>query len=273
MHVIYVDDEKPALENFRYTVKNFEQITSLHLFDSSTAALEWAETHPVEIAFLDIEMPELNGVCLAQKLREIHENVHVFFVTAYSQYALDAFAVEALGYILKPYTANDIRRAFLRTVMFRPAFGKKVVVETIPTFHVMVDGEPLRISRAKCRELLALLVDRAGRGVTSGEAISCLWPDRANDKTTQSLFRMTYKRLAEVLTEAGIEEIIGSEGREKFIRTDKIDCDLYRILNGDKAISVKYAGEYMREYSWAEFRNAQLSQIADVSQKSQNVLL
>ena len=140
-----------------------------------------------------------------------------------------------------------------------PALPPKcVVIRTIPTFYVTVDGVALHLGRAKPRELLALLVDRGERGITTGEGIAYLWPDRPNDTNTQSLFRMTYKRLADALGEAGIDYIIGSREKRRFIRVDRVDCDLYRILAGDKQTARQYDGQYMQEYSWAEDRNGQL---------------
>ena len=65
----------------------------------------------------------------------------------------------------------------------------------------------------------------------------------------------------DVLREVGMEGVIASSGREKYLVTELVECDLYRILEGDKKASKGYAGEYMREYSWAEARNAQLSKL------------
>ncbi|MGN0134939.1 MAG: response regulator [Anaerotignum sp.] len=258
MHVIYVDDERPALENFRLTVENFADVDSLHLFQTGSAALEWAAEHTVDVAFLDMELPDLHGLSLAKGLRKHNQYIRIIFVTAYSQYALEAWGVDAIGYVLKPYSAADIRKELNKAASFRPLAAHRVVIQTIPTFSVTVNGRGLHLSRTKSRELFALLVDRGGRGITTGEGIACLWPDRTNDTNTQSLFRMTYKRLVDALEEAGIGDIIISRENHRYIRVDQVECDLYRILSGDKEAAKKYAGSYLREYSWAEERNAQL---------------
>lgn len=257
MHVIYVDDEQPALDNFRLTVAAFKEIESLELFDEGEAALEWAKTHLVDVAFLDMAMPRLHGLALALKLKEVNRNIRVVFVTAYSQYAMDAWGVDATGYVLKPYTAGDIRKE-LEKCTFRPLPSHRIVIQTIPTLAVLVNDKVLHISGTKTRELLALLVDRWEQGVTTGEGIACLWPDRLNDSSTQSLFRMTYKRLADTLEEAGIGEILFSSGNRRYLKAEQIDCDLYRILSGDNQAAKRYAGQYLNEYSWAEERNGQL---------------
>ena len=62
MHVIYVDDEQPALDNFRWTVAKFTDIDTLNLFQNGEAALEWTRQHTVDVAFVDMEMPGLHGL-------------------------------------------------------------------------------------------------------------------------------------------------------------------------------------------------------------------
>ena len=261
MRVIYVDDEKPALDNFRLTVADFNEIDSLELFQTGDAAVEWMKEHVADVAFLDMEMPGGNGITLAKKLKAVNENLRVVFVTAYSQFALDAFGVDAIGYILKPYTKQEVHKELRKAAMMRPLPAKRVVIDTMPNFVVSVDGHVLTLGRTKPEELLALLVDRAEAGVTVGEAIACLWPERNNDENTQSLYRVTFKRLMDALREAGIDDIIVSEGRKKYIRMDQVECDLYRILSGEVEAAKRYAGDYLREYSWAEVRNAQLDSL------------
>lgn len=257
MHVMYVDDERPALDNFRLTVASFRDISSLELFQDGQAALAWAQTHTVDVAFLDMEMPGLHGLALALKIREVSPTTRVVFATAYSQYALDAWNVDATGYILKPYTAADIRKELMKCSS-RPFSPSRVVIETIPMLSVTVDGVALILPGAKIRELFALLVDCGDRGITTGEGIAYLWPDRPNDANTQSLFRMTYKRLADALEDAGVGHIIVSQENRRYLRVDQVDCDLYRMLSGDKQAGRRYVGQYLQEYPWSEDRNAQL---------------
>lgn len=257
MNLIYIDDEQPAIDNFRLTTADFPEIQELHTFRSGEDALAFVEDNVVDVAFLDMEMPGIHGLELAKRLKNSDPNIRIVFVTAYSHYALDAWRVDASGYLLKPYTAQDIHKE-LAKCNYRPLPSRKVVIQTMPSFHVTVNGEPLRISSAKERELLALLVDRGDRGFTAGEGIACLWPDRASDAGTQSLLRMTYKRLLATLESAGVAGILASKDNRRYLKTDAVECDLYRILNGDKQAARQYNGAYLQEYEWAEERNAQL---------------
>ena len=261
MRVICVDDEQLILDNFKNRVSGFTQIQSLHLFADAKEALEWAKENPVDIAFLDIEMCGVSGVELARMFKKIDQDIRIFFVTAFEQYALDAFKVDALGYILKPYSKQDLKEAFEKAALMKSRKQNRVVIQTIPNFGVSVDGKSLHISRAKVEELLALLVDRAEAGVTTRDAIDCLWPERLADENTMALYRVTFHRLVDCLKEVGIDYIIGNEVRKKYIHVNEVDCDLYHILAGDRERIQNYAGEYLKEYSWAESRNAQLNSL------------
>ena len=111
MKVICVDDEQPALDTFRLKAKGFPEIESLRLFSDCEEAIRYAGENRIDAAFLDIEMPDMGGIELARELKKKDCNIRIFFMTAFEQYALDAFGVKALGYIMKPYTKAEIGEA------------------------------------------------------------------------------------------------------------------------------------------------------------------
>lgn len=261
MHIIYVDDEQPALDNFRLTVSQMHGVETLHLFKTGQEALEWAKNHEVDAAFLDMEMASMHGLQLARALHAISEDICVVFVTAFSQFALDAFSADAVGYIMKPYTREEVRKELRKIARFAPAAEQNICISTIPTLSVKVDGMEMRMPNNKCKELLAFFVDRAGVASSAGEIISCLWPDRANDEATGTLLRVTYNRLLHLLEDAGIGDILVSKNRLRWLVTERVHCDLYRILAGDTDAGKSYAGEYLRDYSWAESTNARLAKL------------
>ena len=146
----------------------------------------------------------MHGLQLAKELHAIDENIGVVFVMAFSQFALEAFAVDSIGYSLKPYTPEEMRGELRKVARYMPTAGQRIRITTIPLFSIRVDGKKIRIPSNKCRELLAFFVDRAGIAVSSGEIVSCLWPERANDEATIALLRVTYNRLLHLLEDAGI---------------------------------------------------------------------
>ena len=80
-----------------------------------------------------------------------------------------------------------------------------------------------------------------------------------SDERTKALYRMTLKRLRELLKAAGIDFILSAEGPQKYIRPGTFTCDCDLLLKGDAEALSKFSGEYMTEYSWAEETNARLS--------------
>lgn len=269
MRVIYVDDELLAIRKFEAVAANLpEPIGDLRCFSKPDEALAYARTTPVDAAFLDIEMPGMRGIDLAAALTAHDPNIRIFFVTAYDQFALDAFGVNALGYLLKPYTLQMLANELDKARRMRGKPSKAVSIRTIPRFDVYVDGALFPITSPKPKELLALLVDRNGGTVSSGLAISLLWEDKPDDEKTKALYRMTLKRLREILSAGGIDFILSAEGSAKFINPDTFTCDYYRFLQGVPEITAQYNGEYMTEYSWAEETNARLTSLKECREDS-----
>jgi len=101
LKVLLVDDEPLALANLQRIVENFEDIDVIGSTGSSTTALHIARRQRPDVILVDIEMPGMNGVNFAREIKA-QIPVQIIFVTAYNQYAVDAFDAVALDYVLKP---------------------------------------------------------------------------------------------------------------------------------------------------------------------------
>ena len=257
MRVIYVDDEKILIKNFCLTAEHLTRISSLNTFSSSSEALEWAQSNPVDVAFLDIEMPVISGIELAKKLKTIDENIKIVFVTAYEQYALQAFGVDAIGYLLKPYSKEDIEKELEKAYYIKKKPKKNIQIKTMPDFQVTVDGKPLILGHTKQEELLAFLVDRGSSGIKKKDTIGSLWSEYSSD----NIYSTTMSRLKAILEEAQIADIIITKGQTKSINTELVECDLYKMLDGDLSVIELYEGEYLRRFAWAQKRHSQLKEI------------
>ena len=108
MKVICVDDEWQILQDTLQLCRQMPQIAAVEGFTRARDALQWMETHPVELAILDIHMPEMDGLALAKLIRERQRETDILFLTAHPQYAADAWAVHPTGYILKPLTRERL---------------------------------------------------------------------------------------------------------------------------------------------------------------------
>ena len=102
MRAICVDDEPLAVEYTLGQCARLEEIDDVRGFTDGQAALDWLRDHPADLALLDINMPRLDGITLAARIKEMHPQTAILFLTAYKEYAFDAYAVRPAGYLLKP---------------------------------------------------------------------------------------------------------------------------------------------------------------------------
>lgn len=264
MKTIFVDDEMWSLSQFQEECAGIPEIEVVGEFTLAKEALDYARTHPVEFALLDIELPGMNGVELAKELRKLYPDIIVVFVTGHKEYLQDFIDMKADYYVMKPYSREDVEDVIKRAKLLAGRFKKKVFIRTFGTFEVFVDGKPLYFRHAKAKELLALITDRAGSPVSSGDALAAIWEKKTYDKNTASAYRMAMSRLRETLEEAGILDILAEKNpREKYLDTSRVDCDLVSFLNEDGNAVRAFTGLYMSNYSWAEERLAGLIQMKD----------
>ena len=262
MRIIVVDDEFLALEDFEDTCRGLGIEDEIVKFNNPLDALSFVAQNKVDIAFLDIEMPVIKGIELAKRIKALSPNVRIIFTTGYSEYALEAFGVDAVDYVLKPYEPESIKRAYDKALLIKDAVSEnRIFIKTFGYFDVFVDGKSVNFSSAKSKELLALLVDRNGGVVSTEQAISFLWVGRAYDETVQSLFRKVLRSLRATLEEAGIQEILVDNRNQRSIDKTKFSCDYYELLENGKSEKVKYFGKYMDQYSWAQATKEQIDEM------------
>jgi two-component SAPR family response regulator len=257
MKAICVDDEARTLQ---YTVdqcRKLAQMDSVEGFTEALAALEWLKNNSVDIAFLDIDMPDMDGITLAARIKEIHPNTAIVFVTAYKQFAYDAMSVRPSGYLLKPLTPEALLEEVvyaMTKVLYKPMNkGNRIVVRTFGSFDVFIDGELLAFSRSKSKEVLAFLVDQQGRGVRRSEIYEALWEDEEYGHRQQKYLDVIIRSLRETLKQAGISQILEMKRGLLRVLPGTFDCDLYRFVQGDPVAVRAYKGKYMVGYSWAVF--------------------
>lgn len=110
MNAICVDDEKIMLEGIMMICREISDIDEVIGFRKATEALEYVENNDVDIAFLDIDMPVIDGMTLARRMKRCNPDLKIIFTTGYSEFAVEAFKMKANGYLLKPIKKNDIQQ-------------------------------------------------------------------------------------------------------------------------------------------------------------------
>ncbi len=251
MKILLVDDENLQLIRLENTVKKIMPDAECFSYTNPKKAYEETENEKLDIAFLDIEMPLIGGINLAKKLKKNNPLINIIFVTAYNNYALDAYNIHASGYVLKPVNAEKLKKeldALRYEVELKPS--KLLQVKCFGNFDVFKDGTPLKFHRQKSKELFAYLIDREGSSANINELNAVLW-----EEDHKSYLRNLIADIQETLKEAGAEDVFIKRHNECFIDPNKIDCDAYEYKKGNPDAIRLYRGEYMIQYSWAMFED------------------
>ncbi len=273
MHLLAVDDEKLALLHLTNILEEMFPDDTVTGFSDQIEALDFAKDlmekkEQLEFLFLDIEMYGMSGIELARQFKDICPGVKILFVTGHDNYALEAFRLHARGYILKPVTRELIEEEMQNIEGYSQSERqqrmqgetekKRITVRTFGNFDIYVEDEPLQFSRSKAKELLAFLVDKKGTGVNTAEISSILWEDKAYDRSLRNQTQTVISQMMRNLKGAGIEDCVIKKWNYLAIDPERIDCDYYNFLAGDVRAINSYTGEYMSNYSWAEFTTAYL---------------
>jgi DNA-binding LytR/AlgR family response regulator len=132
MRALVVDDEPPALSELTWLLEQDGRFEDVQSAGSGTDALRALEAGPVDVVFSDISMPGLDGMELARVIARFAERPQVVFVTAHEEHAVDAFAVRATDYVMKPVSRARLAQAVDRVVTARESGGPPAAQAAAP---------------------------------------------------------------------------------------------------------------------------------------------
>jgi two-component system LytT family response regulator/two-component system response regulator LytT len=115
MNAVIVDDEKPSRDELAYLLRGFPEVTVVGQGKNGLEAVSLIKEHNPDLVFLDVQMPGLDGFGVIKRLKDRKGKMpHIVFATAYDQYAVQAFEVNAVDYILKPFDKQRLAKAIQR---------------------------------------------------------------------------------------------------------------------------------------------------------------
>ena len=268
MNIIAVDDEYLPLIDLEFAIKEAAPEASVLCFESpSEAALFGSENH-IDIAYLDINMPGLNGIDLAKKLKAANPHINIIFATGHDEYAKESYSVQASGYLTKPITAKcvaDSLRHLRIPVEATPEINLRV--QCFGNFDVFTEDGILYFQRQKAKEILAYLVHKRGTSSTIKEICAVIYDGSANMSSVDKQIQPVISNMMKTLKKAGAEDVIIKNYNSISIDVSKVDCDYYRYLEKDPSLTRAYTGEYMTNYAWAEFRTEYLEAALEKERK------
>lgn len=237
MRVILVDDEELSLKRLSDMLKDLPGVEICGLFYTAADALSYIKNTKVDAVFLDICIPETDGLTLANKIQEVDSAINVVFVTGYDEYAVTAFELEAVDYLMKPISRDRLEKTVRRLQRARDdrQSATYLNVSCLGGFQVSLSSSvspaAIRWRSPKTEELFALLIFK--RKVSRDEIINTLWDGLDPDKALKNINTTVYY-IRKALSHNGLEQCITTTHKEIRINANLISCDLYefeRLLN------------------------------------------
>ena len=253
MNMIAVDDEKAALDALCDAIGQAAPEGQVFGFRSPIQALEFVRTSPCDVAFLEIKMAEMDGIELAKWIKKWNPSINIVFVTGCLEYTLEAFCLRVSGYLEKPVSVHSIRQELQNLRYPVRQSSERIYAQTFGNFELFVNGEAVTFPRYKSKELMAYLIDRHGAGVSRKEIAGVLFENRGYDRATQDYVNRVITDMIASLKGAGADIILVRKRNFLAVDVTKFACDLYAYEKGDISSMNKFKGEYMVQYSWAEF--------------------
>lgn len=249
MKILLVDDEELQLTRLLGAVKAVLPKAELLSYSNPIKALEENKENKIDLAFLDIEMPICNGIQLAKKLKSINPLIKVIFVTAYNDYALEAYRLHASGYISKPVNVEKVKAEIeeLEKVIDLKAVNK-LQIKCFGNFEIFHQGKPVKFAYQKSKEVFAYLIDREGASININELNAVMW-----EEDHKSYLRNLISDIKHTLKSINCDDVFIKKHNECSIDVSKVDCDAYEYKKDNPEAVRLYRGEYMIQYPWANF--------------------
>lgn len=285
MRAILIDDEKPALQHLERLLAKDGRLQVAGKYTSARLGLQHLEQEKADIIFLDIGMPEMNGLEAAEHIMKVDRNIRIVYITAYSDYAIDAFELNAADYLLKPVTAQRLNKTLERLVSReeqaapQPAAAEQADNPWILCFKRLefMDrndaGRKTLWRTSKAQEVLALMLHYRGQWVLKDMIVDLVWPDFKPEKAVTNLHTTVY-HIRKLLKTWGMEVTVEFSQERYRLVTGNAPLDVERFVQGWQGGAVKdeqdwerreavlalYRGDYLGEhhYNWAEAKRKEL---------------
>ncbi|MCK8487058.1 response regulator [Paenibacillus sp. MBLB2552] len=208
MKVVLLDDEKLALNYLEHLLRKIADIEIIEKFIDPQVFFEFILHHEADVAFMDIQLPEINGIELAERILESKPELNIVFCTAYDEYAIKAFELNALDYLMKPVgierltvtlqrIQERLRAGAVKAVHFNKISPLNSTINMKMFQQAMIESDEnhftlLRWRTSKAQELFLYLLQNRGHLVRKSLLIELLWPEQDPNKAYSQLYTTIY---------------------------------------------------------------------------------
>lgn len=280
LKVFLIDDEALAINNLEIYLGQIGGIEVVGKYTNPLFAFKELEKAEVDVVFLDMEMGEMHGLQFATKLMASFPQVDIIFVTAHPQYALEAFEVNAIDYLMKPINLERLTQAIDKAREKKKLYDsakqkidyKKhlLVVRSFGAF-CLFDSQQNEVKwrTKKGKELFALLFHHDGKAVHRARIMDELWPELSEDAGV-TLLHTTVYQVRRMFKEMGFSQSITFLNKQYALSVE-VESDVAQFKSLLKSTQVKpasikkilelYKGKYMEgeDYQWALYEQANLN--------------
>lgn len=220
MITLSVDDQPEVTSLMKKMLEKIDP-TGTHMTAANVDEAFELMSDNVQIVFLDIEMPGLNGIEVADLMQKQYKQLNIIFVTGHPEYSFQAHGVHPSGFLAKPVDEQDIRRE-LKYLRFPLKTAKSLLRVRCSPFAIFVGDKPFDFKSDRTMEAFAYMVYKNGALCTNGELIGILW-DGNLDKSGR--LRQIVMDMRNCLNEIGAADVIIKKYGKIGLNMKKIECE------------------------------------------------
>lgn len=274
MRVVIIDDEKYAQENLKMKLSSYKNIQLVGMFLDAKSFLENVNQLDVDVIFLDVEMPEMNGLDILERLSTLPKQPAIIFVTAFKDYAIEAFEANALDYIVKPVTQERLEKALTRVKTTNKQVSEtntneltnteekpsiaNIDIRCLGSFSIKINGKEFNTHwrTKKTEEMLAYLIYKRDEYVSKESLAELLWPDATRSRS-MSNFHVAFHYLQQYQKEFRYSLPIESKRSTIKFVSDQVKLDIHRFDSLIAIIEEKLKEaklDYMHDFNHTEIK-------------------
>ncbi len=228
IRAVLVDDEELSIKRLTKILTDCSGVQICNSFSNSLEAYEYIKDNKVDVAFLDIAMPDIDGMTFLNMIRDIDGSIDVVFVTGYDAHAVKAFELDALDYLMKPVALERMQKTLdkIKNKRFPVQENPELKISFFNGFKIFTTGreaKEIKLRGPKTEELLAFILYK---GTTNrDEIVDNLWEGLDFNKALKNINSNLYY-IRKTLSIYGLGDCIKSGKKEINIETNRMSCDL-----------------------------------------------
>lgn len=288
MRIVIVDDEHLPLTRLKTLLEksSIPEIEIVGEYTNSLEAIAQIQSLQPDVVFLDIVMPRMDGLMLGEKIQEMSPNVEIVFTTGFDQYAIDAFNLHAIDYLLKPVQKPRLHKALerLQRIIKKnpPITNKQKSIRLLGGLKVVTpDGnvQSMKWRTSKAKELFAYMLSHHNEMIYRDTILELFWPESDLDRASKQLYTAIYT-IRQTLKKYGLDDVkisspLLNSGYKLSIKDVVIDVEhwlaqlksLSQLEQGTieehERVFQAYTGDYLGDsgYIWSEGEKERLRRL------------